>query len=72
MPAAETQAKALLEKVYEDRDSDFGNGRTVRNFFEDCLTRHAERLAGLEDYSKKDLVILHESDIPPIEEMKEL
>ena len=61
-------AKAVdehLRLVHEHRDRDFGNGRTVRNLFEECLSRQAARLSDLDEYSHSDLMILHEEDIPP-------
>ncbi len=66
-PKAEAKAAELLKTLHEQRDKDFGNGRTVRNLFEECLSRQASRLAELDEYSTTDLMILHEEDVPPLD-----
>ncbi len=43
--AAQERAKALLVEVYAGRDERFGNGRTVRNFFEKVKEVQAGRLS---------------------------
>jgi SpoVK/Ycf46/Vps4 family AAA+-type ATPase len=45
----------------------FGNGRTVRNIFEECVTRQANRLA--ESGGRIDVATLEGSDIPKPGEM---
>ena len=41
-----------FDKMYENRDENFGNGRTVRNIFEKAIGAQADRLAALEEVSK--------------------
>ncbi len=65
-PDSEKRAAALLTTLHEKRDKDFGNGRTVRNLFEESVSRQASRLAELDEYSTTDLMILHEEDVAPL------
>lgn len=44
----------------------FGNGRAVRNLFEDCVARQAGRLAAKADVSKVDVTMLEAEDIPAL------
>lgn len=50
--------------LYEKRDESFGNARTVRNLFEQCVLNQANRLASLADIEEQQLKILEETDIP--------
>ena len=49
--------------MYENRDDNFGNGRDVRNFFEDMIVRQANRVASLESPSKEDLMTVKTEDL---------
>jgi len=40
-----------FDKMYENRDENFGNGRTVRNIFEKAIGAQADRLAAMEEVS---------------------
>jgi len=55
-PEAEQTAREMLDQMYETRDDNFGNGRDVRNRFEDMMTRQANRVAKLEAPSREDLI----------------
>ncbi|MGI6096107.1 MAG: AAA family ATPase [Lachnospiraceae bacterium] len=51
---------AYFEKVYRTRGTRFGNGRDVRNFYQDVLTKHVVRVAkenymGDDTISKEDI-----------------
>ena len=37
-------ARALLQRMYDERGASFGNGRAVRTFFERTVERQAVRL----------------------------
>ena len=50
-----------------DYIQEFGNGRTVRNIFEECVARQAERLAS--KAGKVDVTIFEPEDIPEAGEM---
>jgi Cdc6-like AAA superfamily ATPase len=59
-PDAEARAKAWLESI--PRDEGFGNGRLVRNLFEDAVGRQATRLASVEDPTDQQLLTLEVDD----------
>lgn len=52
-----------LQKTYEHRDSNFANGRSVRNYFERVLSNQANRLAMQVAVSETDLVTLSKGDV---------
>ena len=52
-----------LRNAYEHRDSDFANGRSVRNYFERVLSNQANRLALQSAVSETDLITLSKDDI---------
>ena len=62
------EARAALEKYLGERSAAdpiaFGNGRGVRNTFEDMLKNQANRVAGLEEPTKDDLSTLTRDDLP--------
>ncbi len=60
---ASEYVKNLFNSMYADRDENFGNGRDVRNFFEDCIMRQANRLSTLESPTKDDLMCLNLEDL---------
>ena len=53
--SAKKSAKEIFDQMYENRGENFGNGRDVRNFFEDTVIRQANRLAAMENPEKKEL-----------------
>lgn len=61
-------AKELFNRLYEERDENFGNGRDVRNRFEDMIARHSDRVAALENPAKDDLITVLREDITGQEE----
>ncbi len=63
--AAEDFAKTYFDALYADRDENFGNGRDVRNRFEDIVLRHADRVAAMESPSRDDLMLLKQEDFLP-------
>lgn len=60
--AAEFSRRAF-ERLYARRDHQFGNGRLVRNLFEQILTFQASRLAHIAQPSRQDLVQLDVRDV---------
>ena len=62
-PEAEEKAKAFFAQMYENRDENFGNGRDVRNRFEDMISRQADRLAAMDAPTREDLMALLPEDI---------
>ena len=72
-PEADRAAKAMFTELYEERDENFGNGRDVRNCFENMVVRHANRVATMESPVKEDLVaVLPEDLFDEPEELQEL
>jgi SpoVK/Ycf46/Vps4 family AAA+-type ATPase len=61
-PEAEEYAQAFFNDLYENRDDNFGNGRDVRNRFEDVVSRQADRLAAMEAPTKEDLMTILKED----------
>lgn len=63
-PSARTKASAAFQAAWERRDHSFGNGRMVRNYFEDALTRQANRLVHSKDADAQLLSTLEDEDLP--------
>ena len=66
---AEACAREFFDQLYEDRDENFGNGRDVRNRFEDMVIRQANRVAAMENPTKEDLATFIKADFFPEEEL---
>ena len=49
--------------IYEFRDENFGNARHVRNFFENIVTVHSDRVSALENHSREDLITVLLEDL---------
>ena len=54
---ARAAAVEYFNQLYENRDENFGNGRDVRNTFEDVIVRQADRLAALEETPDKEALM---------------
>lgn len=63
-PEGDKKAVEVLAESYTERGANFGNARLVRNFLEQALSRHADRLSGLADPSDVDLQTIELADIP--------
>lgn len=61
-PAAEAAAR-IFDELYENRDENFGNGRDVRNIFENMISRQADRLAAMDAPTRQDLVTILPCDL---------
>ena len=68
---AEKAAVALFTDLYENRSDNFGNGRDVRNCFEDMVVRQSNRVAQLENPTKEDLMAVLPEDLQDEEEEEE-
>ena len=62
-PEAEEAAKAMFDRLYQERDDNFGNGRDVRNCFEDMIVRQSNRVAAMEAPTKEDLMTVLPEDL---------
>ncbi len=69
---AEAEAKAMFEELYENRGENFGNGRDVRNVFEDTVVRQSNRVAALDAPTKDDLMQFLPEDLKDAEEAPEV
>jgi SpoVK/Ycf46/Vps4 family AAA+-type ATPase len=48
----------------QPRDATFGNGRTARNLFEDCVTHQASRIVDVKNPTDQQLITLTAADVP--------
>ena len=64
----EKAAVAFFTQLYEERTENFGNGRDVRNVFEDMIVRQSNRVAAMENPSKEDLMAVLPADLEDAEE----
>jgi hypothetical protein len=62
-PDAMEQVETVLQRVYESRDKTFGNGRFVRNLFEQMIQGQANRISMLAEITEDKLVMLTEEDV---------
>ncbi len=61
---AADQAKEIFKDLFDHRDENFANGRSVRNFFEKVMVNQANRLAEMEELSDEQLETLEADDLP--------
>jgi hypothetical protein len=52
-----------LTELHRRRDRHFGNGRAVRNLFENAIRRMANRIAEIRELSADQLTLLESTDI---------
>jgi SpoVK/Ycf46/Vps4 family AAA+-type ATPase len=62
-------AKKHFETIYENRDENFGNARDVRNFFEDIVSVHSDRISAIEKPTRDDLMTFTRHDLEKASEM---
>jgi len=60
---AEEFARGYFRELYDTRDENFGNARRVRNFFENIVTVHSDRISALEDPTREDLTTVLREDL---------
>ena len=60
---ADAAARKLFDELYADRGENFGNGRYVRNLFEDMVVRHSNRVALMDAPTKDDLMTVLPEDL---------
>lgn len=58
-----TKLTNYFKDLYDNRDGNFGNGRTVRTYFEQVITNQANRLAQETDIDKDDLMTIKTEDL---------
>lgn len=52
-----------FEKVYENRDKNFGNGRDVRNLFEKAITNQSKRIFSIKEPSTEEMMLITCEDL---------
>ena len=68
---ADKAAVAMFNDLYENRSENFGNGRDVRNCFEDMIVRQSNRVALMENPTKEDLMAVLPEDLEDEDEEEE-
>ncbi len=63
-PLAMANLALIFNVLYSNRDGNFGNGRMVRNLFEQTISNQSDRLVELEDPSEDQLRTITEADLP--------
>ena len=65
-PEAEELTLKMITEMYNAREKDFANGRTMRQLFDKICAKQAERLqkADISTVSNEELMTITESDIP--------
>ena len=53
----------FISKILSDRDENFGNARTIRNIFEQCITFQANRVMAMSSFEEDDLITISKADI---------
>ncbi len=59
---AKEYLKEYLEKVVEEKDENFANGRMVRNLYDDLVMNHARRVNIVENPTKEQLSLILKED----------
>ena len=60
---AQQFARDHFSFLYDNRDGNFGNARHVRNFFENIVTVHSDRISELNEHTREDLTGVILSDL---------
>ena len=63
---AEALTKKMITELYNSRDKDFANGRTMRSLFDQICKKQAQRLQGesISSMSNEELMTIEDQDIP--------
>ena len=63
---AEAKAKLCIKQMYDSRDKDFANGRTMRSLFDQICKKQAQRLqyGDISSMSNEQLMTIEDEDIP--------
>lgn len=67
-PETDAFCADAFQRLYDQRDANFGNARDVRNIFEQGIARQADRVAALEAPTKEQLMALTVADLRDPEE----
>ncbi|MBQ3321786.1 MAG: AAA family ATPase [Firmicutes bacterium] len=67
----EKMLKVRFDSMYENRDENFGNARTIRNLFEKAIGVQADRLAALTEVTDDQLKLIAKEDLEAVMETEE-
>ena len=67
---AKEYAREHFGMIYETREENFGNARHVRNFFENIVTVHSDRVSSLDGHTRDDLTMVIKEDLENAAEMQ--
>ena len=56
-------AEEFFSDLYNTRDANFGNARHVRNFFENIVSVHSDRVSALDGHTREDLTAVLLEDL---------
>ncbi|MCL2820342.1 MAG: AAA family ATPase [Oscillospiraceae bacterium] len=56
-------AREYFNRIYETRDSNFSNARNARNFFENIVSVHSDRISLINGHTRDDLITVILSDL---------
>jgi len=60
---AKEYAREHFGMIYDNRDENFGNARHVRNFFENIVAVHSDRVSSLDGHTREDLTLVLLEDL---------
>ena len=63
---AESKLLSLFQRLYENKDKSFGNGRLARNLFEKVIENQANRLVEITPLTDEVLSTICKEDIPDV------
>ncbi|MBO7115900.1 MAG: AAA family ATPase [Prevotella sp.] len=65
-PEAEELTRKMITELYDSRDKDFANGRTMRQLFDKICAKQAERMqhGDISTLSNEELMTITQEDIP--------
>ena len=65
-PDAQALTQKMIKEMYDSRDKDFANGRTMRTLFDQICKKQAQRLQGanISMMSNEELMTIVQEDIP--------
>ena len=69
---AKNELKEYFQYLYDNREKDFGNGRAVRNHFENIITKQANRISNITNLTTKQLMEITLEDVRWEHENQEL
>ena len=56
-------AREHFREIYDMRDENFGNARHVRNFFENIVSVHSDRVSALDTHTRENLTTVFREDL---------